>query len=428
MKTKNESIYLKVFYLIFVLTIILYKCSKDENNTDDTDGTSIWLPQTEEINGILSTESGLPILKIWGTNYEQGYAQGYILAEQIVNLFNDLLTDPTMNISAEDWDNALNHIQMFSIPLDYTSEMQGIIDGINARTVNNEIYIENLGRNLSLNDIIASNCGITEIGCSSFSAWGNLTEDGNTITGRNMDFDKIPAFLSSQLIVIRTPDENENKKAWISICWPCDIGCTTGMNEDGVTVSQQDVYSPTLSVQNGFTPDNFIHRLIIENADSTNVENIVTETLQNNYSILGCAPLISWPHYNNNISALIPEFDGNINDNDSFNIRFPQTEDNYIIGANHFRLRAEPMNDCFRYNIIEELISDIMTGDEQKLSVSSSYNLLKQTPIPEMICMHSVVFEPNKKLMHIALTDGTNHAADCEFVTLNLNNLLEINN
>lgn len=397
-------------------------CNKEKNVVGNT-----FLPATEEVNGIQQTISGLKTIKIWGSYYDMGYAYGYMLAEDIVGLINDAINDDELDISADEWDLLIGEqLQRFIIPPEYTQELMGVLAGMEARTENNQVYIEELNRDLTLNDLKALNCDIARIACSSFSAWGNMTSDGGTITGRNMDFERVPTFLNSQLILIRIPNA-VGKKAWISINWPGDMGCTTGMNEEGVTVSQQDVNSSISDIQSGYTPDNLIHRLIVENASATDVETSVTTILQNNHSALGCAPLISWPNNNISYAAIVPEFDGVTNNNNGFDIRVPESGDEFIISANHFRLRNTPMQDCWRYNLLIDRMNDIKDGIDPLLTKNISTEILQLTPIPELVCMHSVVFEPNKGLIHIAFTDGINHAPEKQFVTFNLAELLMLN-
>ena len=42
----------------------------------------------QSVNGeILSDTGHITILKVWGTNYERGYAYGYRLTEDIIDMF-----------------------------------------------------------------------------------------------------------------------------------------------------------------------------------------------------------------------------------------------------------------------------------------------------------------------------------------------------
>jgi hypothetical protein len=50
--------------------------------------------------------------------------------------------------------------------------------------------------------------------------------------------------------------------------------------------------------------------------------------------------------------------------------------------------------------------------------------MLGGVPIEGAIAHHSVVFEPDKRLMHVALSERGRHASKCKHVTLDVTKLL----
>ena len=72
------------------------------------------------------------------------------------------------------------------------------------------------------------------IGCSSFAAWGNKTEDGQLLIGRNLDFYAGDAFAKNKIIAFVNPTEGHK---FMSVAWPGMIGVVSGMNEHGLTVT-----------------------------------------------------------------------------------------------------------------------------------------------------------------------------------------------
>lgn len=72
------------------------------------------------------------------------------------------------------------------------------------------------------------------VGCSSFAAWGNHTENGKLLIGRNFDFYAGDAFAKNKIIAFVEPDQGHK---FMSVTWGGMIGVVSGMNDQGVTVT-----------------------------------------------------------------------------------------------------------------------------------------------------------------------------------------------
>ncbi len=72
------------------------------------------------------------------------------------------------------------------------------------------------------------------VGCSSFAAWGDQTEDGQLIIGRNFDFYVGEEFAKNKIIALVKPDDGHN---FMSVTWGGFIGVLSGMNDQGLTVT-----------------------------------------------------------------------------------------------------------------------------------------------------------------------------------------------
>ncbi len=72
------------------------------------------------------------------------------------------------------------------------------------------------------------------VGCSSFAAWGNKTEDGKLIIGRNFDFYVGDEFAKEKIIAFVSPDKGFK---FMSVTWGGMIGVVSGMNDQGLTVT-----------------------------------------------------------------------------------------------------------------------------------------------------------------------------------------------
>lgn len=72
------------------------------------------------------------------------------------------------------------------------------------------------------------------VGCTSFAAWGNKTEDGKLLIGRNLDFYAGDAFAKDKIIAFVSPENGHN---FMSVTWGGMIGVVSGMNDKGLTVT-----------------------------------------------------------------------------------------------------------------------------------------------------------------------------------------------
>ena len=72
------------------------------------------------------------------------------------------------------------------------------------------------------------------VGCSSFAAWGDQTEDGKMIIGRNFDFYVGDEFAKNKIIAFVDPDQGHK---FMSVTWGGFIGVLSGMNDQGLTVT-----------------------------------------------------------------------------------------------------------------------------------------------------------------------------------------------
>jgi hypothetical protein len=72
------------------------------------------------------------------------------------------------------------------------------------------------------------------VGCSSFAAWGDKSEDGNLILGRNFDFYAGDDFAKDKVIAFIKPDKGY---PFMMVTWAGMIGAVSGMNNQGLTIT-----------------------------------------------------------------------------------------------------------------------------------------------------------------------------------------------
>jgi len=72
------------------------------------------------------------------------------------------------------------------------------------------------------------------VGCSSFAAWGDKSEDGSLILGRNFDFYAGDEFAQDKIVLFSKP---KTGIPFMTVAWPGMIGAVSGMNLEGLTVT-----------------------------------------------------------------------------------------------------------------------------------------------------------------------------------------------
>lgn len=72
------------------------------------------------------------------------------------------------------------------------------------------------------------------VGCSSFAAWGDRSTDSTLLIGRNLDFYMGDKFARDKIVYFCSPSQG-NKFAMIT--WAGFVGCVSGMNDKGLTVT-----------------------------------------------------------------------------------------------------------------------------------------------------------------------------------------------
>lgn len=380
-----------------------------------------------EINGTLTEIEGMTVLRVWGTPHERGYAHGYLMAEQIAAILDQYLRDgPLGEGSIEHYEKqTLPKLARMKIDPVHEAEMRAILAGIEAR-LGGPAEMPVLGRTLRYEDIVAVNCtgDLCRSGCSSFAAWGEMTPDGSTIGARNMDWPVIQCLLDTQIILVNVPEPDSGKLPWVSITWPTYVGGITGMNSEGVAVATHDSGGYPPSITGGFTPYGWTFRKALEEGHAATTRDDIARVIREGVSIVGNNMMVTRPFTGDGPGAYVFEFDGYLSLDGGLTIREPEPGNPFLVCTNHFRKRAQPV-ECVRFGRLSRMLGSVAKKTGQyHVDTKRAWKSIGGVSFDDNLTYSSAVFEPNKGLMHVALTKSKRHAPKCKKITLNVADLV----
>ena len=180
-------------------------------------------------------------LYIEGGSYERGLYTGALTQELFQKQEQVFLSKITEIVPSKTKQKLLrkflawyNRKIYLNIPLEYKEEILGLSK---YASPNYDYVAEKYLRVLyfhGAHDIGHALQDLALVGCSSFAAWGNKTQDGSLVIGRNFDFYAGDDFAKEKIISFVNPTEGHK---FMSVTWGGMIGVVSGMNEHGLTVT-----------------------------------------------------------------------------------------------------------------------------------------------------------------------------------------------
>lgn len=354
--------------------------------------------QPEVLAGRLTQQDGFSVLEVWGSPAESGFAQGYLLAERVLGMFDATVLDPRIGTSPEMYDAVMLPAvrRTFVWAPRFEQELEGILRGMRARLGPDRVVSEKLGRPLTLDDLKLVNTLADWRGafCSSFVAWGSLTVDGQPLTGRNLDFPATESMRKNQIVLIHRGAQN--RRAWIGVTWPTLIGVYTGMNAEGITIAMHDAAGLPTTNPAGVTPRSLALREALELAGPSDWFAQVENVLKKRRCLVGNNVMVSAPPRADQPVACVFEYDGN-DASEGVTRRLTKTNEPALPEAlwctNHMRTRreAEP---CDRYARLSQRLH-ALAGRKQRLTARSALDTILL--VANQTTLHSVVFVPVKR-------------------------------
>ncbi len=371
-----------------------------------------------QVNGKLETVDGLRVLTVWGSDYERGFAHGYLLAGEITEFSGKALVDPLVVASKEVYEQKVRTgvVGAFKFDPRYEQELTGLLAGIDAKLGHDGLYQKDLGRPITLDDLKAANTlpDWHAFYCSTFSVWGKMHDQGQVATARNLDFYRLPGIVEQQMVMIHKPSKAGRKK-WVSITWAGMIGCYTGMNEEGVTISMHDCRPGPPSVSSGFVPRSLALRDAIETASAASALGDVEQILRERPTMFGNNIHVSSPFTGKNIPAAVFEYDPNRKLDGGVTRRTAEPDSGLpnsksMICTNHYRLRMQPIA-CERFDTIRgSLLSLAMDG--KGVDRRTAFGIMHQASQrgDGVLTAHTVYMLPNSRELYLSPATATQSA------------------
>lgn len=244
------------------------------------------------------------------------------------------------------------------------------------------------------------------VGCTSFGVWDSESADSSLIVGRNFDFYVGDAFAENKIICFEKPAKGYR---FMMVTWGGMIGCVSGMNEKGLTVTLNAAKSDIPG--SARTPISILAREILQYAGNIdeafaiakNRETFVSESL-----LIGSA--------SDHQAAIIEK--------SPFKISLVKSAGDYIACANHFQspeFAADPLNiknqnenaTTYRY---KRLIQDISKADpldyqqaatilrDQRGLNDENIGMGNEKAMNQLIAHHAIIFQPEKRLVWVSTT------------------------
>lgn len=242
------------------------------------------------------------------------------------------------------------------------------------------------------------------VGCTSFATWGNSSADSSLIVGRNFDFYVGDEFARNKIIAFYNPDRGHK---FMMVTFGGMAGVLSGMNTEGLTVTINAAKAEIPKA--AAAPVSLVAREILQYASTIEEayaiaekrELFVAESFLIGSAKDGRAVIIE---KSNDITAMY------------------ETQETHITCTNHFQSEKlgntllnqdhkETSASVYRYRRVEELLKQTPENDVHKtISIlrnqqglgDSQIGLGNEKAINQLIAHHSIVFQPERKLVWVS--------------------------
>lgn len=242
------------------------------------------------------------------------------------------------------------------------------------------------------------------VGCTAFSVWGNRTPDGKILTGRNFDFYVGDDFSKEKILSFYRPEKGY---CFAAVTWGGMIGCTSGMNEQGlcVMVNGAQAEFPNRSA----TPVSILVREVLQYASNISE---AFDLIKNKRIFVAESLVISSAKDHKTVVA---------EKSKSCTALF-ETGTNQLVCTNHFQspeLCNDPSNlkymagspSVYRYQRVEELLDALPLVTQQNMAdilrnkyghQGAEIGMGNEKAIDQLLAHHSIIFKPEDRIFWIS--------------------------
>ncbi|MCV9932263.1 C45 family peptidase [Flavobacterium sp. LS1R47] len=431
---------LVVFLIGFLLVCLSCGTSKSMHHQPKISDYDTILPivkkQSDSVfssgnNFFLKNKQGLWELYVEGDAYQIGLNSGALtdsLLKKQEHIFfskiKDIVPSKFKQNMLRNFLKWYNRKLYLNVPEEYQTEIYGVsqytshdYDAIASQYLRN-LYLH------AAHDIGHALQDLALVGCSSFAAWGEKSEDGNLILGRNFDFYVNDAFAKDKIVAFIKPKTGH---PFMMVTWPGMIGAVSGMNQEGLTVTINAGKSKIPLIAK--TPISILTREILQYA--TNIDEAIaiakrTTVFVSESIMVGSA---------SDNKAVLIEVSPN-----KFGV-YEVPNNNQLICSNHFQsdaLKNDKRNENqilnshskYRYDRMVELFgetpkvnpkkaSEILRNKDGLENIKLGYG--NEKSLNQLMAHHGIIFKPEEKLVWVS----ANPYQLGEFVCYDLNKIFK---
>lgn len=431
--------------ILFTFSLMLFSCgtSKSLHHLPQLLGYNNAIPivkkQSNTIfssgnNFLLKNKQGLWELYLEGDPLERGLVMGSLtdsLLKKQERVFFSKISDLVPSKSRQKFLSVFlkwyNRKLYLNVPEEYQTEIYGVsqytshdFDNIAPQYLRS-LYLH------GTHDIGHALQDLALVGCSSFAAWNDKSEDGDLIIGRNFDFYAGDEFAKDKIVAFINPKEGY---PFMMVTWAGMIGAVSGMNNEGLTVTINAGKSKIPLIAK--TPISILTREILQYAATIDEAIAIAKKRK----VFVSESIMIGSAFDK--KAVLIEVSPN-----NFGV-YEVENSNQLVCTNHFQSEALKNNDGnqkqiknshskYRYDRMVQLLENNQKINPEKaaeiLRNSDGLNNLplgygNEKALNQLLAHHGIIFKPEQRLVWVS----SNPYQLGEFVCYDLNKIFKNRN